>query len=656
MVDIKELQKVAEPEAPYVSEKPTLLRKYDIPVHHLDYEYIEKCKDTKELERIILILRSGEEGFYPKLLERTEEILSQLKPHSRVLRKVTPVITKDLLDKKEQAELTNELNEWLEDVQKENEELESCKRLRSIKYVPDVRTMRKGCSSKEKKPNTERIKSTDYESWNKYDVDTELIKMDLEEEKIKQKALKQEENQKEKKTINKEKKVRISEFSSKTEAMYEANREREKGNEFFKSQEYKEALEHYTNSIQCYPTAAGYTNRAITYIKLKKHEKAIEDCRLALKYEPENLKALLRLGLSYEGLKKYEEAFQYAEKVINIDPNNTTAQELSNRLRKVCGNEVRNNTRMKIIEIDNKKSMNLKLKESNKDINAKNINVKENTKKENINCKENLNVLNNINNEEFIINGEIEKIKENNKNQTLKKFVESKKNEINKSSSLVKKSILKKTPQRIDKIVPIPGTSNMPPPYYLIVKSEDLNDINLMKKAVNSRQRILCMPTIDMDSEDEEESLISIQQRPKKPIIPISKKLYKKKSKIVYQDQMKTQKFKEDTKGENKMSENVIREKQEVKIKREKQKKESENIKNERENKKIIKKSYENDRGASGEPYKTPLLPDMVTPQELHSPFTFLKTWNSIGRDTSYTQHAEVLRNLDTNRIAEGIF
>ena len=31
--------------------------KYDIPLSHLDFDYIEKCKDVKELEKIVKVLR-----------------------------------------------------------------------------------------------------------------------------------------------------------------------------------------------------------------------------------------------------------------------------------------------------------------------------------------------------------------------------------------------------------------------------------------------------------------------------------------------------------------------------------------------------------------------------------------------------------------------
>lgn len=34
-------------------------------VEMLDYEYIEKCDDVKQLKAILAVLQSGKEGFYP---------------------------------------------------------------------------------------------------------------------------------------------------------------------------------------------------------------------------------------------------------------------------------------------------------------------------------------------------------------------------------------------------------------------------------------------------------------------------------------------------------------------------------------------------------------------------------------------------------------
>ena len=40
----------------------------DIPVEHLDYEYLKTCTNASEVESILLLLRSGKEGIYPDLI------------------------------------------------------------------------------------------------------------------------------------------------------------------------------------------------------------------------------------------------------------------------------------------------------------------------------------------------------------------------------------------------------------------------------------------------------------------------------------------------------------------------------------------------------------------------------------------------------------
>lgn len=69
-----------------MNEKKSLLEKYSIPVEHLDFEYIKTCRNVRELEKMIEILRSGEEGYYPDLTKFAEEKLREIDPENRMLR------------------------------------------------------------------------------------------------------------------------------------------------------------------------------------------------------------------------------------------------------------------------------------------------------------------------------------------------------------------------------------------------------------------------------------------------------------------------------------------------------------------------------------------------------------------------------------------
>lgn len=69
-----------------MSHSKSLLEKYNIPIEHLDFDYVRNCVSTKEIERILEILKSGEEGHYPQLTECTEKRLRELNPDNKMFR------------------------------------------------------------------------------------------------------------------------------------------------------------------------------------------------------------------------------------------------------------------------------------------------------------------------------------------------------------------------------------------------------------------------------------------------------------------------------------------------------------------------------------------------------------------------------------------
>lgn len=68
---------------------------------------------------------------------------------------------------------------------------------------------------------------------------------------------------------------------------------------------------------------------------MKNFQKAVTDCDTCLKMEPSNVKALIRKGQALVGLQNYNEAVDVFEDVLDIEPENSIAnQELFN-LRKI---------------------------------------------------------------------------------------------------------------------------------------------------------------------------------------------------------------------------------------------------------------------------------------------------------------------------------
>ncbi|KAK0173083.1 hypothetical protein PV328_006331 [Microctonus aethiopoides] len=327
-------------------EKRNLLEKYNIPVEHLSYEYITECKNIKELERIVLILRSGEEGFYPDLIRHAEEQLTSVNPGSIVLRKIQPTITRDMLGKDERQELDSDIDEWMKHMHLREKDLDDGKLLNQTEIIPQPDIRKITINSRQtsmNKTKTKRIKSCDYNAWDKYDVDTELNRIDLSEEQ-RQSQVKR--NQQKQKEIFK----KMSLTFTGTELSVMAEQEREKGNEAFKVGDYEEALQFYNSSLMIDSTINGYNNRAITYIKLHRFNDAVDDCNKVLAMDYTNVKALLRRALAFEQLEENKKALSDYETVLKIEPTNNLAIVAIKKLRIPCESK---KVRIKIENDDN---------------------------------------------------------------------------------------------------------------------------------------------------------------------------------------------------------------------------------------------------------------------------------------------------------------
>ncbi|XP_076758384.1 spag1 axonemal dynein assembly factor [Xylocopa sonorina] len=327
------------------SEKKSLLQRYDIPVEHLSYEYISECTNAKKLERILTILRSGEEGYYPDLTKHAEQRLTAIKPTSIILRKSEPVLKRDMLEPNECKKIDRDINDWMSEMQIREKDLEEGKtNVIDPLPQPEVRQFKEKSIKKNSSTNSQntsknkRIASCDYASWDKYDVDTELNKIDIREEQQLTETKKIQQKQKEitqKKKLEKDTIINKSSLTG-TELDVIAEQEREKGNEAFRAGDYEEALEHYNTSIKMNSNIVAYNNRAMTYIKLRRYLNALADCNIVLNVECTNIKALLRRAVVLENLGKSSQALVDYEAVLKLEPTNTVAISGVKKLRKPC--------------------------------------------------------------------------------------------------------------------------------------------------------------------------------------------------------------------------------------------------------------------------------------------------------------------------------
>lgn len=123
---------------------------------------------------------------------------------------------------------------------------------------------------------------------------------------------------------------------------------KDKGNEAFKSGEWKTAIQLYTQAIKVgekhkdLPTF--YKNRAAAYLKTENYEEAINDCSKALSSLPTDPKALFRRSQALEALGRVEESYQDLQTIWKSDPGNKSIQDSMVRLHAVVQERVHQNS------------------------------------------------------------------------------------------------------------------------------------------------------------------------------------------------------------------------------------------------------------------------------------------------------------------------
>jgi len=118
-----------------------------------------------------------------------------------------------------------------------------------------------------------------------------------------------------------------------------------KGNEFYKSKNYKSAISSYTKAIELdVNSAALLTNRAAAQLMLLNYKEAMDDCNAAILLDNTNSKAYFRKATALKGLGRLTDAIASLDKGLDIDPRSATAladkASLQNAQEKIV--EIRN--------------------------------------------------------------------------------------------------------------------------------------------------------------------------------------------------------------------------------------------------------------------------------------------------------------------------
>ncbi|ELU18522.1 hypothetical protein CAPTEDRAFT_219848 [Capitella teleta] len=320
--------------------------KHNIPLNHLDYSYIKKCSNIKELEKILKVLKSGDEGCYPEMETLTEERIKSIDPNSRLLRKDSPIVSSKDLDKQERETLIEDLQQWQNEMRSKDNEVPQG----AQSGLPPVRgsasiSVSKNSTNEPKKAD-KTVKPRDYREWDKLDIDAELAKVDESKTKSSEPSSKASFSR-----PDMEREVDASKWSVQ-EKLRKAEREKDKGNEAFRSGDYEEALLYYQRSISIIPSVAATNNRAQIYLKMKRWLSAIDDCNSVLKMDASNIKALLRRATAYQGQKEFVKAQTDVRKVLEKEPGNKRAQTLMTEIEKALAEQKVKGRRMVIEEVE----------------------------------------------------------------------------------------------------------------------------------------------------------------------------------------------------------------------------------------------------------------------------------------------------------------
>lgn len=320
----------------------------DIPIEHLDYKYIETCNDVNKLQKILQVLKSGEEGRYPELEDFAEKRLASQKPDSVLLEKSNREKMITELELEERQKITNNLQNMQYDQPNGTKE----------DNLPPIRTSKKiGLQEQKPKQQTsnKQVTPRSYDEWSKLDKEIE----NQDQRETTSKTVINEANPPAYKLLGKEN-INQPNAKSADDLNYTSQNEKKKGNEAFNSGDFEEALVYYNRSLDMIKNPAVYNNRAITNIKLKNYPPALADCNTVIQSEPNNIKAYLRRGIANQALQNLDDAFNDFTKVLELEPANKRGKQLLEEITAAKSKKTTNQKkgkRLTVEEIDNQDCM-----------------------------------------------------------------------------------------------------------------------------------------------------------------------------------------------------------------------------------------------------------------------------------------------------------
>ncbi len=123
---------------------------------------------------------------------------------------------------------------------------------------------------------------------------------------------------------------------------------KEEGNDFFRSKQYDNAIEMYSQAINLCPEnvedenyeehcnffATFLGNRAAAFFALQEWDMAVDDCNWALDKKPDYVKVIVRRSQAFEKLNRIDEALVDAKRIQELDPTWPKIDVIIKRLQK----------------------------------------------------------------------------------------------------------------------------------------------------------------------------------------------------------------------------------------------------------------------------------------------------------------------------------
>ena len=107
------------------------------------------------------------------------------------------------------------------------------------------------------------------------------------------------------------------------------------GNDYFDTEQSQKAIEAYGKALEINPNNPNVlTDQGIMYRKIGWYDKALANFEKASKFDPKHVQSLFNSGLVYAvDLKEHVKARPYWKKVLEIEPNGATAQQIKSMMQ-----------------------------------------------------------------------------------------------------------------------------------------------------------------------------------------------------------------------------------------------------------------------------------------------------------------------------------